>query len=64
MLGAPRTKTLAYFGKVGDFAGTDSLIDNNTQVEVEIWKYNPTLLVEALNVDLTYSYIKIFNDIV
>ena len=55
MLGAPRTKTLAYFGKVGDLTGTNSLIDYNSQVEVEIWKYNPTLLSESSDIADTLS---------
>jgi len=44
MLGAPATETVAFFGKVGELAGTDTLIDNTEQVEVEIWRYNPTVL--------------------
>ena len=43
MLAPPRVSVYAYFGKVTDLQGTDSLIDNG-QVEVENWRYNPALL--------------------
>ena len=55
MLGAPRIKTLAYFGKIGDLSGTNSLVDYDSQVEVEIWKYNPTLLSESSDITDTLS---------
>ena len=44
MLGGSAKTTFAFFGKAGDIAGTDSLVDNTAQVEVEIWRYNPVLL--------------------
>jgi len=44
MLSAPATETVAFWGKVGELAGTDTLVDNTEQVEIEVWYYNPTLL--------------------
>ena len=44
MLGGPATTTFAFFGKVGDIAGTDALVDSTVQAEVEMWRYNPMLL--------------------
>ena len=44
MLGGPPTETFAFFGKVGELAGTDTLVDNASQAEVEIWRYGPSLL--------------------
>ena len=55
MLGEPLTKTVAYYGKNDGLPGTDFLIDNNTQAEVEFWKYNPTLLSKSENIVDTLS---------
>ena len=44
MLGGSETETFAFFGKASDLAGTDTLVDSALQAEVEIWRYNPTLL--------------------
>jgi DNA-binding transcriptional ArsR family regulator len=46
MLGAPATKTVAFYGKADEITGMDTLIDSDTQTEVEIWKYDPALLSE------------------
>ena len=40
-LNPPAVKTFAFFGKAGELTGTDTLIDSNTQTEVEIWRYAP-----------------------
>ncbi len=45
-LSEPSTQTVAFFGKADGLQGTDTLIDNDAQAEVEIWKYNPALLSE------------------
>ena len=55
MLSEPQTQTVAYFGRIKDFTGTETLIDNNTQVEVEFWKYNPTQLSESESIVDTLS---------
>ena len=44
MLSGPSTDTYAFFGKIGALNGTDTLVDNTAQVEVEIWRYDPLLL--------------------
>jgi DNA-binding transcriptional MocR family regulator len=44
MLNNPETETFAFYGKAGELTGTDTLIDNKSQAEVEIWKYEPVLL--------------------
>ena len=44
MLGLPTVKTVAFYGKSVELAGTDELIDSEAQTEVEIWKYDPSLL--------------------
>jgi DNA-binding MarR family transcriptional regulator len=44
MLGGPAITTFAFFGKAGDIAGTDALVDNAVQAEVEMWRYDPALL--------------------
>jgi DNA-binding MarR family transcriptional regulator len=43
MLAAPKTETYAYSGNLSDLRGTDTLIDDS-QVEVEMWRYNPAEL--------------------
>ena len=55
MLGEPPTKTFAFFGKAGDLTGTDTLVDNNTQVEIEYWKYDPVLLSQKPGIVDTLS---------
>jgi len=50
MLNPPSTEVRAYFGKVGDLRGTDILIDNDTQAEVEIWLYEPDKLTQKRGV--------------
>ena len=44
MLGSPTTETYAFFGKSGEINGVDALVDNTTQTEVEIWRYDPMAL--------------------
>jgi hypothetical protein len=44
MLSVSQAKTVAYYGKVTDLTGTDTLIDDNEQAGVEIWRYDPLLL--------------------
>ena len=44
MLGGSETETFAFYGKSGDINGTDTLVDNTSQAEVEIWRYNPILM--------------------
>jgi DNA-binding MarR family transcriptional regulator len=44
MLGGSATETFAFYEKSGELAGTCALVDNAVQAEVEIWRYNPTLL--------------------
>lgn len=44
MLGEPLIETFAYYGKAVELIGTATLIDNTVQAEVEIWRYDPTLL--------------------
>ena len=46
MLNPSAVKTYAYFGKINDFAGSDTLIDSDLQAEVEVWRYSPTILSE------------------
>jgi len=44
MLGGTPTETFAFFGKAGELTGTDTLIDNTAQAEVEVWRYDPVIL--------------------
>jgi DNA-binding MarR family transcriptional regulator len=44
MLGGSSTVTVAFYGKTSALSTTDTLVDNETQTEVEIWQYSPTLL--------------------
>jgi len=44
MLGGQSTETFAFFGKASALTGTDMLVDNTAQAEVEIWRYDPLLL--------------------
>jgi len=50
MLNPPAVRTFALYGKINGHAGTDMLIDNNTQAEVEVWRYAPTLLSDRTNI--------------
>lgn len=49
MLAKPKTPVFAYYGKVADIQGTDTLIDDE-QIETEIWQYNPNLLSARVGV--------------
>jgi DNA-binding MarR family transcriptional regulator len=44
MLGSPSMGAFAFFGKTDELNGTDTLVDNTEQAEVEIWCYDPELL--------------------
>jgi DNA-binding MarR family transcriptional regulator len=44
MLAPPQITVYAYDGKVGDLPGTDTLVDRETQSQVEVWRYSPTVL--------------------
>jgi len=44
MLGESQTKTFAFQGKEEELTGTNTLVDNDEQAEVELWRYDPTLL--------------------
>jgi len=44
MLNSSVVKTFAFCGKNELLVGTEVLIDSDTQAEVEIWRYSPTLL--------------------
>ena len=44
MLNPPNIATFAFDGKVGELAGSNSLVDADAQVEVEIWRYSPARL--------------------
>jgi len=57
MLSGSPIKTFAFFGKSSDLAGTDMLVDNVEQAEVEIWRYDPLLLSRHLGVIDTLSLI-------
>jgi len=44
MLGKPSREIYAFYEKTGKINGTDILVDQNEQAEVEVWRYNPTVL--------------------
>jgi DNA-binding MarR family transcriptional regulator len=44
MINPPNVTTYAFSGSVNDLPGIDTLIDEETQAEVEVWRYSPTLL--------------------
>jgi len=44
MLGKPSIETYAFYGKSSEVIGTNILIDQNEQAEVEIWRYDPSIL--------------------
>jgi hypothetical protein len=61
MLGGAQTETFAFFGRNSVLRGTDVLVDNTKQAEVEIWRYDPALLsklpgvVDALSLAVSLS---------
>jgi len=61
MLGGAQTETYAFFGRNSELRGTDVLVDNTKQAEVEIWRYDPVLLsklpgvVDALSLAVSLS---------
>jgi len=57
MLNPPAIRTFAFFGKVGELTGTDKLIDSDTQAEIEVWRYAPTLLSDSPSIVDTLSLI-------
>jgi DNA-binding MarR family transcriptional regulator len=46
MLNPPAMATFAFYGKDGKLAGSDTPVDSEKQVEVEIWRYAPVLLTQ------------------
>lgn len=62
MLGGAQAESFAFYGKRSAVTGTPTLVDNDTQAEVEIWHYNPTLLsenpatVDALSLAVSLSF--------
>ena len=61
MLGGSATDTFAFFGKAGELTGSDTLVDNAAQVEVEVWRYDPALLTKRPSVVDTLSLIASLN---
>jgi len=57
MLNPPTIKTFALFGNTSGLNGTDTMIDNNAQAEVEIWRYAPALLSDQPDMADTLSLI-------
>jgi DNA-binding transcriptional ArsR family regulator len=57
MLGGSALKTFAFFGKAGELTGTDTLVDNFAQAEVELWRYDPALLSKNPGVVDTLSLV-------
>jgi len=61
MLGGAQKETFAFFGRNNMLSGTDVLVDNTKQAEVEIWRYDPALLskrpgfVDALSLAVSLS---------
>jgi len=62
MLGGAQTETFAFFGRNSELSGTDVLVDDTKQAEVEIWRYDPALLsklpgvVDALSLAVSLSH--------
>jgi DNA-binding MarR family transcriptional regulator len=50
MLGGLGVETFAFFGKTRELTGSDILVDNTAQAEVEIWRYNPSLLSKVTGI--------------
>ena len=44
MLSPSSTITFAYYGQLNALEWSDNLIDSDSQAEVEVWRYSPTLL--------------------
>jgi len=57
MLGSPTMRTFAFYGKADELTGTDTLVDNTAQAEVEFWCYYPALLSKHPGVVDTLSLI-------
>jgi len=61
MLSGSSLNTYAFFGKADELKGTDTLVDNTEQAEIEIWRYDPVLLskypgvVDALSLIISLS---------
>ena len=61
MLSGSSLNTYAFFGKADELKGTDTLVDNTEQAEIEIWRYDPVLLskypgvVDALSLVISLS---------
>jgi DNA-binding MarR family transcriptional regulator len=43
-LNPPDVATYAFAGKANELPATDTLVDVDTQTEIEVWRYSPTLL--------------------
>ncbi|GHV56432.1 hypothetical protein FACS1894216_20340 [Synergistales bacterium] len=43
-LNPPSVTTYAFYGKANELAGTYTLVDTDSQAEIEVWRYSPTLL--------------------
>jgi DNA-binding MarR family transcriptional regulator len=50
MLAAPNLRTFAFYSKSEKLQGESGLTDNERQVRVEIWKYNPLTLSDEKNI--------------
>lgn len=52
MINPPNVKCYAVSGKNNRLSGTDILMDSTTQVEIELWKYDPGILSNDKTVDI------------
>jgi len=50
MLNPPQVAVYAFYGKVNALSGTETLVEPETQVKIEVWRYSPSLL--SLNKNL------------
>ena len=57
MLNPPVLKTFAVFSKVELPKGSDVMVDSDTQVEIELWRYSPQLLTKKPGIVDTLSLI-------
>ena len=57
MLSEPPAAAFAFFGRVGSLSGSEILVDNTTQAEVEVWRYDPVLLSKRPEIVDTLSLI-------
>jgi DNA-binding MarR family transcriptional regulator len=62
-LNPPELECFAAYGRLSEWAGTDELMDAETQAMVEIWKYDPTALskngmVDVLSLDASLADIE------